>query len=573
MKPYFSNFSPSTFVREQILKGGHITASNESPSEMVERVVSALYEVEASLSDSVRAKRFAESIGTLMDERKIVFSTPVMTNAGRTDFNRSLSACTIPPLSLRGDLVKVREIVNSYHQEAMGTGFNFDEVADPVSILLFLNDLAIKGASSGREDRPVGNMGICSIDHPRIVEFITSKQTRRDMLWKFNISVNTPESFWLAVQNDALWGLRNGDAVYAKELFHLMAQSAHVCADPGIVFMDRVNRDNPVPASGVYHSIAPCAEVGLVPGETCQFGYINLGTFCHGNDVDLEGIKEATELMVRALDDCLEISIRAFSVRTSAHVAKQRRKIGVGICGLADALIRLGIPYASTRAREYARDVVAFMNYHSKIASHALAKERGAFGAMNALFGCKYTENPDFLNVKYGNTETRWISGTQWRELGRLIKSSMMLRNSSTIALPPTGRSALVIDASTGVEPIFSLVGPDGTITSIVKQTLGPHLSETYEQEILQGKGLNPWCEPKVQELLRTSMEIGADDHLLIVAALQPVVDESISKTINLPQDATVAEVEHIYMQAYSLNLKGITMYRDGTSRFQPRKL
>jgi len=572
MKPYQSNFSPSNFVREEILVKGRIAATNETPAEMVERVVSALYSADISFCDSVRAKFFAESIGKLMDERKIVFSTPVMTNAGRTEFSRPLSACTVPPLSLRGDLAKVREMVNSYHQEATGTGFNFDEVDDPVSMLLFLNELAVQGAASSKENRPVGNMGICGVDHPRIVEFITSKQTRRNMLWKFNISVNTPESFWLAVQNDERWRLRNGDVVFAKELFQLMAQSAHICADPGIVFMERVNRDNPVPAGGTYHSIAPCAEVGLVPGETCQFGYINIGAFCHEDDTDLDGIKSATELMVRALDDCLEISIAAFSVRASAEVAKQRRKIGVGICGLADALIRLGVPYASDRAREYARDVVAFINYHSKVASHTLAKERGSFGAMTALFGCKYTETPDFLAVKYGNTETRWVPGKSWKQLGESIKKSKLLRNSSTVALPPTGRSALVIEASTGVEPIFALVGPDGATLPIVKEAIGG-ITQEQEQVIRSGGKIDSFWEPPLRELLRTSTEIGASDHLLMVAALQPVVDESISKTINLPQGATVAEVEQIYMQAYSLNLKGMTMYRDGTSRFQPRKL
>lgn len=305
MKPYQSNFHPCAFVSEQILKKGRITAPNESPSDMVERVVSALYAAEESSSNSSNAEGFAESIGTLMDEGKIVFSTPILTNAGRADFTRPLSACTVPPLSLRDDLKKIRQMVNSYHQEAMGTGFNFDEVDEPVRMLILLNHLAIRGASSGREDRPVGNIAMCSIDHPRIIEFITSKQTRRDMLWKFNISVNTPESFWLAVQNGALWRLRNGNTVHAKELFRLMAQSAYRYADPGIVFMDRVNRDNPVPADGDYHSVAPCAEVGLMPGETCQFGYINLGAFCSGNDFDLNGIKQATELMVRALDNCL----------------------------------------------------------------------------------------------------------------------------------------------------------------------------------------------------------------------------------------------------------------------------
>lgn len=572
MQPYQSNFSPSDFVREEILKKGRIIAKNETPSEMVERVVAALYSAELSFSDEIRAKKFAESIGQLMDEQKIVFSTPVMTNAGRTEFRRPLSACTVPSISLRGDLSKIREVVDTYHQEAIGTGFNFDEVDDPVSMLLFLNEVAVQGAASSKEDRPVGNMGIYSIDHPRIVEFITSKQTRRNMLWKFNISVNTPESFWLAVENDARWTLRNKDVLYARELFQLMAQSAHICADPGIVFMERINRDNPVPAGGTYHGIAPCAEVGLVPGETCQFGYINIGAFCRNQDVDLDGIKQATKLMVRALDNCLDISVGAFSVRASADVVTSRRKIGVGICGLADALIRLGIPYASDQGREFARDVVAFINYQSKLASHSLAKERGSFGAMSALFGCKYTETPDFLSVKYGNTDTRWVLSSEWRKLGSLIKSSKLLRNSSTIALPPTGRSALVIDASTGVEPIFSITHPDKrSLLPIVQEVLG--INAERERAILEKGMLDDSYDKSVKALLRTSTKIHPDDHLLMVAALQPVVDESISKTINLPRDATVELVERIYMQVYSLNLKGMTMYRDGSSRFQPRKL
>lgn len=573
MKPYKSDFNPSTFVTETILGAGRITAPDESPSGMVERVVSALYATEKSFSGNTSALKFAKSIGTLMDQRKIVFSTPIMTNAGRVDFTRPLSACTVPPISLSGDLRKVSEMVNTYHREAMGTGFNFDEADDPISALLFLNDLAVQGALSNQEDRPVGNMGICSIDHPRIVEFITSKQTRRDMLWKFNISINTPESFWLAVQQDAPWRLRNGDTVYAQELLRLMVQSAHACADPGIVFMDRINRDNPVPAGGTYQSISPCAEVGLVPGETCQFGYVNIGAFCQRGSCDLDGIKNATKLMVRALDNCLDISISAFSVRTSADVSRQRRKIVVGLCGLADALIYQGIPYASDSARDYARDLVAFINYHSKIASHMLAKERGSFLAMNAPLGCKYTESHDYLSARYGDIETQWVSGKQWKDLGDLIKSSKMLRNSSITALPPTGRSALVVDSSTGVEPLFSLIGPDGEIVPSAGQALGSRLSNVHKQALVLDEGLGSWCSPSVKKILRTSTEISADDHLQMVAALQPVVDESISKTINLPHSATLAEVEDIYKKAYSLNLKGVTIYRDGSLRFQPMKL
>lgn len=574
MEYFKSNFCPNEYIEKQILKQGCITAFNESPSEMVERVVSVLFKTEVSMSNNVKnAKRFADNICRLIDERKIIFSTPILTNIGRSEFKRPLSACTIPSISLKDDLLKIRNVVNIYHQEGMGIGFNLDEVDDPVSMLMFLNEISIEGAASEKENRPVGNIGMCSIDHPRIVDFITSKMTRRNMLWKFNLSVNTPESFWFAVKNDLLWRLRNGDVVYAKELFQLMAHSAHACADPGIIFMERINRDNPVPASGTYHGVAPCAEVGLSSGETCHFGYINLGAFCRGKDLDFDGIMDATKTMVRALDNCLEISIPSFSTKISADIVRQRRKIGVGICGLADALVFCEIPYASVLAREFARDIVAYINYHSKIASHELAKERGSFGAMSAFFGCKYTENPNFLEIKYGDLNTLLVSKQEWKKLGSVIKYSKMLRNSSTVALPPTGRSALIIDASTGIEPMFSLLRCDGSIATPVKHALRSLLKKEYETEILNGNGLGSWCDLQKRTLLSTSIEISTRDHLLMVAALQPTVDESISKTINIPSDAKISEVENIYLQAYTLNLKGITMYRDGTLPFQPRKL
>ena len=151
--------------------------------------------MELRFTTSARAIHFSDRIGSLMDAGYVVFSTPILTNAGRQEFHRPLSACTVPPVQLRGDLSAVTRMVNTYHREAMGTGFNFDETTDPVATLLFLNDVAVTGASNGTEDRPVGNMGVCSIYHPRIVEFIQAKALRRDIPWKFNISVNTPPPF------------------------------------------------------------------------------------------------------------------------------------------------------------------------------------------------------------------------------------------------------------------------------------------------------------------------------------------------------------------------------------------
>jgi ribonucleoside-diphosphate reductase alpha chain len=568
-----SAFSPSEFVASQVLSRGRIVAHDETPAQMVERIVGSLYEVELRYSPQDMAMRFAQRIGELMDGSKIVFSTPIMTNAGRTEFQRPLSACTVPPVSLRGDLSNIKAMVDIYHQEAMGTGFSFDDVTDPTAMLLYLNSVAVEGAASGDEDRPVGNMGVCSIDHPRIVDFIVAKHLRRDMLWKFNVSVNTPEAFWGAVEENSLWTLRDGMTIFAQELFELIVESAHACADPGIIFMDRLNRDNPVPGMGAYSSVAPCAEVGLLPGETCQFGYINLAAFTTGGSIDLESLSEAVELMTRALDDCLDMSISAYQILESKRVMLRRRKIGVGICGLADLLISMGIPYASDEGRKLAQDVVAFINYRSKVASHNLAKERGSFGAMGLLFGCRYNDRLGFLEQKYGHFDTRWVSSGQWLALGEQIRTTRSLRHCSTIALPPTGRSALVIEASTGVEPIFSLVGPDGNVLPIVRETLGDAYTSAAEAGILGSGSLDGLVAAEVAMLFRTSTQIAPDDHIGMVAALQQVVDESISKTINLPEDATTDDVARVYRSAYTLGLKGMTMYRDGSSRFQPKSL
>ena len=537
---------------------------------MVNRVVGALYTADRKFTTGDAAETFADTVGSLMDSGHIVFSTPIMTNAGRSDFSRPLSACTVPPVNLDGDWSTIRKMVDTYHIEAMGTGFNFDMVNDPVETLLKLNDIAVTGSKSGNEDRPVGNMGICSVDHPQIANFVVAKSLRRDLGWKFNISVDTPEIFWLAAESASSWKLRDGSTVSASALLDLIVESAHHCADPGIVFMDRINRDNPIPGAGRYMSIAPCAEVGLVPGETCQFGYLNLGAFVSGESIDIEALCSVTKTMTRALDDCLEISLETYQVAESKEVVSLRRKIGIGICGLADMLVKLRIPYDSEEGREIARDVVALVNYTSKVASHELAQTRGSFRAMDLPYGCRHVEEPAYVEQRYGKRPTRWVSEVDWYNLGNTIRETRLLRHSTTIALPPTGRSGLVINASPGVEPLFSLKDPDGNVREVVRQLLPNH-------EILQkisDSGKLPESIPKhIRRVLVTSTDIAAIDHLKMVAALQTVVDESISKTINLRAEATVSEVREIYESAYRLGLKGMTMYREGSSTSQPVRL
>ena len=573
---YKSSFEPSA-KGLSVLRTGKIISEDESPAQMIDRIVIDLASVEVLFNTpEPLIRQFAISLGEQMDSGKIVFSTPIMTNANKAE-QRPLSACTIPPVDLRGSLQDVKKMVDIYHQEAMGTGFDLTQVDDPVRVLLFLNNVAAAGAESGREDRPVGNMATCRIDHPKILDFIRSKADRPDVNWKFNISVDIPDSFWYAVENNEVWHLSDGTDIKATELLHEIAVSAHGCADPGIICLDRLNADNPTPNIGLYTSTAPCAEVGLVPGETCQFGYLNLAKFIDksSNSIDYQKLAESAWLLTRSLDNAMELSISRYTIRESARVMSQKRKIGVGVCGLADMLVHLGIPYGSESARDLCRDVVSFINYQTKVASHNLAKTRGSFAAMNSVLKTRYSENPGFIEQKYGALNTNTVSVNEWKQLGSVIRETQMLRNSSTVSLPPTGRSGLVVSASTGVEPLFTLVS-DGEIHPALFEQLKKYgladqvtISKIYETGSCQNSAL----PNEIKNIFKTATEINPWEHLKMVSAILPCVDESISKTINLPNEATVAEVESIYMEAHRSGLKGVTIYRNGSVKNQPRKV
>ena len=452
---YTSTFSCSDFALK-VMQKGKILLDNESPAQMIERVVNELVKVEISYgTNSQKVRKFEEELGNALDSQEIIFSTPVLTNAGRGT-NKPLSACVIPPISLREDLEKIRHMVNTYHQEAIGTGFNFDEASDPIAMLYFLNEVAVEGANSGNEERPVGNIAILSIDNPNIREFVRAKVNRSDIDWKFNISVNVTAEFMLALQKKTKYLLKDGDEFYAEEIFDLIAAANYICGDPGLIFMERVDRDNPLPKLGSYTSIAPCAEVGLSPGESCQFGYINLGRIASQNNkgIDTERLIKTVKTLVRSLDNALEVSIRRFTINMSSQVMKAKRKIGVGVCGLADLLARLNIGYDSEAGRKLSADVIALINYVSKETSYDLGKERGSFPAFSQS---RYVNKPGFLEDKYEGNASSYITKTGWTELADKIRSRQALRNCSTISLPPTGRSGLIIDASLGIEPFFNL--------------------------------------------------------------------------------------------------------------------
>jgi len=458
----------------------------------------------------------------------------------------------------------------------MGTGFDLSDTKDPVTLLKHLNQIAVDGAASKKEQRPVGNMATLNVHCPAIEEFIMAKvgADNRGEKWIFNISVNITDDFMGAVKNNTNYTLNNGTKISAKKIFEKIAYAAHQCGDPGLISMTRLNADNPTPLLGEYTSTAPCAEVGLAPGETCIFGYINLAKILVKDPkpvIDFDKLKLIVNHLTRALDTILEYSIKKYTVRQSASIMSAKRKIGIGICGFADMLIALNISYTQHEARALLQDVLNFINYQSKIASIELAKGRGSF---TAIYNSRYMDR-SFLMRKYEKIGTTpHVSINQWEELAKYIQETRLLRNATTTSLPPTGRSALVIGASTGIEPLFSVHTSEGIYPPLYAFLEKNGLSK--DLSIIAGiikSGSAPKNMQSNQNLFITATEISPYDHLAMAIAAQGVIDESISKTINLPENTTPPEIEDIYLHAYSSGLKGISIFRNNSRSYQPKQL
>ncbi len=581
---YHSTYRP-TSLAESILHDGKILALGESPQHMMERVIHTLFSIETKFkTDPDEIQRLECEFGSFLDDGYCVMSTPILTNAGRYS-DKPFSACTVPPIDLKKGMATIKEVIDRLHQDGMGTGFSLDELEDPVSVLKALNDIAVQGAKSGKEDRPVGNIAILSVSHPRIREFINAKNQadERGEGLKFNISVNIDDDFIQAFKRNTVYRLRDGQEVSAKVLLEEIAKSVYICGDPGLIFISRLNEGNPTPGVGDYIAVAPCGEVGLAAGESCQFGYINVAKFLIAGQektlaIDFEKLERATRLMVRALDNALELSIDRYAYEEQKKIMRAKRKIGIGICGLADLFMKFNISYSDEQARDLAKDIIAFINYISKSASHELAKIRGSFEAMFLVQGCRYNDNPGFIEQRFGKISAPHVSTNMWHELAKKIRETKLLRNASTIALPPTGRSSLLINASHGIEPQFSLVEAQKQLNPILQKALtdaGIKVDPVLMEKIETSGCIGELSEipVNIRHIFLTASELSPQEHLDMMESLQSVVDESISKTINVPSTTSVQEIVDIFYQAYLKNLKGVTIYRDGSRKGQPKKL
>src|SRR3989344_5963121 len=578
----FAQYNPPGEV-EYVLRSGKIIGDQESPQQMIERVTTTLFSPEEQFGTPPKeTQRMTEEFAQYMVDGYLMPGTPTLTNAGR--YENALSSCVVIPVDLREQ--SARGKITHYYRQNMGSGFDFTPYDDPVSLLMWINSLYAEETATEQYDRYIGNMGTLHVSHPHIEQFIRAKSEH--VMPHFNISVDVSEAFMEAALAGTPFVLADGTEVDADVLLTTTAENAWLTGDPGIIYMERMNRDNPLANISPYVSTPPCSEMGLSAGETCQFGYLNLARFVRpgGNgeaEMDYAKLADATCLMTRVLDNAVEYSISRYPDPISADVARLKRKIGIGVCGLSDMFLRYNMPYDSDEARVIARDVLSFINYTSKQASVELAQHRGPCEAMHMVFGNTFRDGR-YLEEKFGVSPTNTISSKEWEELGAYIRASGNLRNILTTSLPPTGRASLLLSASASVEPFFQVVSTSGEITGTIRSFLEREFDDNktlVDQVIQEAKATGsfqdiPELSGHTRRCLQTATEISPGEHLKMVAALagmRGVVDEAASKTINLPEYATVAQVREIYVQSYQLGIKNISVYRDRSKEGQPEKL
>lgn len=528
-----------TVLEHRYLRRDEMGAVCETPGQLFWRVAEAIAEVEPR-----NRKRWAERFYELMRSLRFIPNSPTLMNAGKP--KGQLSACFVLPV---GDsLEQIFETLKhaaKIHQSGGGTGFAFSRLrprgslvrsthgvaSGPVSFMRIF-DTATETIKQGGTRRGA-NMAILRVDHPDIEEFIDCKRDFKSVT-NFNISVGITDEFMEAVRSDRVFELRDpGDgnpvrSVRSTDLFDRMVQAAWECGDPGLVFLDRINQFNPTPQVGPMESTNPCGEQPLLPYESCNLGSLNLGLYFTGHGVDWDLLKADIHYAVRFLDNVIDAN--DFPVAECGKITRRNRKIGLGVMGLADLLLLLGIPYDSEEAIALGERMMAFVDREAKMASALLAKEKGAF--------------------------PNW-KGSSWERLG-----FPRLRNATVSTVAPTGTISMIAGASSGIEPIFA--------ARFVRNVLsGEQLTEVHPavQRLLEKRDVSDLEESEIEKAIgpawKPAPKVNVDSHVRMQAAFQRFSDSAVSKTINLPFSATPEEVRQAYCRAYDLGCKGITVYRD----------
>ncbi|MBO5385374.1 vitamin B12-dependent ribonucleotide reductase [bacterium] len=577
-------------------KDGNCT---EKPSDMFRRVARAIAEGDLKFgATSADVEKLTDRFYEFITSGCFMPNSPTLMNAGRE--LGQLAACFVLPVedSLEGIFETVKNTA-LIHKSGGGTGFSFSNLrpknsvvrstmgvsSGPVSFMEVFN-AATEAVKQGGTRRGA-NMGILRVDHPDILDFINCKSDN-NKLNNFNISVAITDKFMEALKAGTDYDLVNPQnkqvvaRMSAKKVFDLIVDGAWRNGEPGIVFIDKMNYDNPTPHVGAIESTNPCGEVPLLSYEACNLGSINLGRMIDetssGNVINWERLAKTTRTAIRFLDNV--IAVNNYPLPQISEMVQNNRKIGLGVMGWADMLMKMGLSYNSEEGTTLASQVMEFIDYESKCESIELSKERGKF---NNFKGSIY-DGKNFLYNKYKGKSAGKVSDAQWAELDAQIEK-YGIRNATTTCIAPTGTISMIASASGGVEPLFGLVFSrlimDGTemleVNPIFKEYAVKHgfYSEELMKEIAKTGSVAhvAGVSEKVKHIFATAHDVSPYWHVKMQAAFQLHTDNAVSKTVNFEEHATREDIEEAYILAYENNLKGITVYRNNSRQFQPMNL
>ena len=547
-------------IRNKYLKKDEQGNPIETPKQMFGRVAKTLARAEK------KRGAWEDRFFDVMVSLRFLPAGRTLANAGTT--NNQMANCFVLPMpdSVEGifEVVKASSILK---KNGGAVGFNFGkirpkgdvvagttgEACGPVALMKILNDASdILLQAGGRRS---GNMVLLPVSHPDVLEFVTCKEDE-SLLPHINYSLGVTSKFMQAVADDEPWDLvnpRNGEVVNtvsARSIFDLASSLAWRNGDPGMVFLDRVNRDNPTPQVGVLEAVNLCGEQPLLSWEACNLGSINLAAHLSSNGkrtMDWKKLEETVRLGIRMLDNV--ITQCSYPVKEVERMVKSNRKIGLGVMGWADVLVRLGIAYGSEEGLRLARKTMKFIRKIAEDESARLGREKGSF--------------PNF-------------AGSLWQKSG-----FKHFRNATLLTIAPTGSISMAAGVSYGIEPHFALAFYKEAMGGIQLPEVNSDLLEVLRDVGIDDNGLLdeiaqtgtiqhlPQIPEKIRKVFVTAHDLGPSDHVLTQAAFQRYTDNAVSKTINLPHDARVEDIEEAFMLAWKTGCKGITVYRDASRKVQ----